>query len=150
MSLCEMCGKEGKIVQADIEGVDMGVCPGCSKYGQVKKTPVNRFRQSPKRFRRNEPNFVIVENFASLIKSARDSRSMTQEEFAKFLNEKESLLAKWEQGTLKPGLDTARRLEKNLGIKLVKREEEKKANVLVKKKSDEFTLGDFIKIRKRK
>ena len=149
MTTCEMCGKEGKIIQADIEGVEMGVCPGCSKYGQIKKNSTQHSRPS-KRFQKNEPNYILVQDFASLIKSARNNKSLNQEDFAKFLNEKESLVAKWEQGSLRPGLDTARRLERNLGIRLVKKDEEKKDKLIVNKKNDEFTLGDFIKIRKRK
>ena len=76
---------------------------------------------------------------------------MSQEDFAKFLNERESIVAKWEQGSLRPRIDTARRLERKLGIRLVEKEEETSEDVDVPKvKKDEFTLGDFIKVRKRK
>ena len=47
MAVCEMCGKEANLVNSDVEGVELKLCPGCSKYGLVKKKSnsfsVNKF-----------------------------------------------------------------------------------------------------------
>jgi ribosome-binding protein aMBF1 (putative translation factor) len=77
---------------------------------------------------------------------------MTQEEFANSLNEKESILAKWESGTLRPRLNIARQLERLLNLVLVEKDVVGSVEIDKKKKgpSDELTLGDFIKVRKRK
>ena len=75
---------------------------------------------------------------------------MNQEEFSKFINERESVLNKWENGSLKPRLDIARKLEKRLKISLIEKEEIKTIEMEKKKSSEGFTLGDFIKVRKRK
>ena len=93
----------------------------------------------------------IVSNYAQLIRSAREAKQMKQEDFAKFLNEKESILAKWESGSLKLRLDVARKLEKVLGVKLLEKDESEEIKLDNKKKvADGFTLGDFVKVRKRK
>ena len=154
MALCEMCGKESQLILAEIEGGELNVCSGCVKYGTVqKKAPGKAFVPARKSFSKQQtPEFKVVSNYSDLIRSARECKSLKQEDFAKFLNEKESILTKWESGSLKPRLDVAKRLEKVLGIKLVERDEVKSVDLGKKKKggSEEFTLGDFIKVRKRK
>ena len=151
MSACDMCGKEANLVQAEVDGAELNVCSGCAKYGTIKKivkTPSYKPRFSNKTSR---PEFRLVNDFTQLIKRARDGKGMKQEEFAKFLNEKESIVTKWENGSLRPRIETARRLEKVLNLKLVEKDEKKAYEKEEKKKaSSEFTLGDFIKVRKRK
>ena len=167
MALCEMCGRESRLVTAEIEGGELRVCNNCAKFGKIKSGSFAPRAQrgvsrgsggfgSSGRFKRSfakkeEPQFGIVKNYSSLIRASREKKGLSQEDFAKSLNEKESIVAKWEHGTLRPRIDVARRLEKVLGIKLVKREEDSSEKTeLPRKKSDELTLGDFIKVRKRK
>ena len=148
-----MCGKGGPLTNADVEGVELKVCFGCSKYGTTNKNN-NNFRKNPhyssKNSKKEEVEWKLVPNFSDLIKKSREEKSMNQEDFAKFLNEKESILAKWEQGTLKPRIFVARRLEKLLNLSLVVRDIKEKVEI---KKNQipkgELTLGDFIKVRKR-
>ncbi len=149
---CELCGKEGELLLADVEQVEMNVCPSCAEFGKIKSS----FRSSSSASQRKsiiaeEPEFEIVLDYASLIRKAREQRNMSQKEFAAFLNERESLVQKWEQGSMPPAIDVARRLEKKLGISLIQQDE--KGKILNPEKapklSDSFTLGDFIKIRKR-
>ena len=73
---------------------------------------------------------------------------MSQEDFAKFLNERVSVIQKWEANSLKPRIDIARQLERKLSVRLVIRDQIKKVE-LKHEKSDELTLGDFVKVRKR-
>ena len=156
MARCEMCGREAELVKAEIEGGELKVCYGCAKYGKIKQESVHRVLPQSKKpvgsaSKHERPSFRIVKDCSSLIRTAREKREMSQEDFAKFLNERESIVAKWEQGSLRPRIDTARRLERKLGIRLVEKEEETSEDVDVPKvKKDEFTLGDFIKVRKRK
>ena len=76
--------------------------------------------------------------------------SMTQKQFAKHTNLKESIIHKIETGSFEPSLKMARKLEKVLKVKLI---EEKEEEVEIKPKSNEkpssegMTLGDFIKVR---
>ena len=32
---CDMCGNEGRLVRASIEGSEMTVCNGCARYGKI-------------------------------------------------------------------------------------------------------------------
>lgn len=148
MGLCEMCGRESQLLTANVEGVEMNLCPGCSRYGSVKKQTTNRVFTPSRRVKKDEPQFRVVRNYSNLLKSSREKKGLSQEEFAKFLQEKVSIVAKWESGKLRPSVGAARRLGRLLDLNLV---ESETTEVFEKKKSrhnDYFTLGDFIKARK--
>ncbi len=150
-----MCGKDKDTVLAEIEGVELKVCQNCARHGKIRSTPPGfaaRF-QKQKFVRQEGPEERVVENYAYLLRGAREKRQMSQEDFAKFLNEKESQITKWESSAFAPDLETAKKLEKKLGLTLVFKDE---ANGKVEKgdmdrpRSDVLTLGDFIKVKKRK
>lgn len=145
--MCEMCGSSTNLVTAEVEGSQMKVCQGCAKYGTVQKS-VHRSTWKPRKS--DQPEMRVVRNYAQLIRTARERKGMSQEDFAKSLQEKESVIQKWESGTMKPRLNIARQLGKLLNVRLLENDE-KKAFVQEKKKvASELTLGDFIKVRKRK
>lgn len=147
MTQCEMCGKIGQLVLADIEGVELSVCMVCAKHGSIRRPHAPAIRPAPKK---EGPELMVVPEFASLLRHARENKNMSQEEFSKFLNERESILPKWEAGILVPSIETAQKLERKLQLKLVKMEETGTAKLEQSRKGDELTLGDFIKVRKRK
>lgn len=144
MVRCEMCGREDYLTTAGVEGVEMSLCSGCLKYGVARQAAHSQLlpkRQSPP----DLPELKIVSAYASLIRSAREKRKMTQEDFAKYLNEKESIIVKWEAGKLKPGIEIAKRLEKILEIRLIESEVKQPFVPEHSKNAGVFTLGDFIK-----
>ena len=146
MALCEMCGKDTNLITANIDGAELNVCNSCGKYGTIKKksAPVRQ------RYKKQEgPVLRVVSNFSNVIRSAREQQHMSQEEFAKSIQEKESVVQKWESGTLKPRIGIAKQLERILKITLLEKDEVKQVE-MKRAASDEFTLGDFIKVRKRK
>ena len=154
MPVCEMCGKGANLINADVEGVELKLCQNCLKYGVVKKSSSSFSMGGSFKKRivnKDEPEFKVVNNYSSLLRSARESKNMNQEDFAKFLKERSSIVTKWESGNLKPRVGIARKLSKLLNINLIekdiKKDFEKKQN---KRKEEGFTLGDFIKVRKRK
>lgn len=154
MVVCEMCGKDGQLLVAEIEGAEMKVCSGCAKYGKIKPNVFSRNDSGRNFTSRNKPikeapEFKLIGNFSEKIKFARDARNLTQEEFARLINERESISSKWERGELKPSIETAKKLEKVLGLILVIKEEHSSEKIEVEKKSSELTLGDFVKVRKR-
>ncbi len=156
MAACEMCGKISNLVLADIEGSVIRVCAVCASYGQVRRAPSETsYRRAPVKTMPQE-EYELVSNFAALLHQERAKRKLTQTDFATLLQEKESVVAKWEAGSIKPGLDMARKLGKILGLNLVTRQGEAAAvenaedKAQGKKTGAEFTLGDFVKVRKRK
>lgn len=147
-----MCGASGYLLTVDVEGVELKVCKNCSKYGTQKKSslsqrPSSSFRQSQKL---DKPQFKVVNNYSKLLLQSRQDKGMSQEDFAKFINERESVVAKWESGSLKPRVDIARKVGKSLGIILTEKEVEAKPFEIQRSKADGMTLGDFIKKPRKK
>lgn len=151
---CEMCGKETEPYTAIIEGVVMKVCARCASHGKTVRNPqpepkkikfINKIKQEQK-----EPEVelieAVVEDYAKKIRDARNKTGLTQKEFAKKINEKESLLHKMETGSFKPSIPKAKKLEKILQIKLVEQREEEKIKIpKTKNTSGALTIGDLIK-----
>ena len=144
-----MCGKNTELVIADIEGVELKVCAACARFGTIRRK-INAPSSLPRPVQREEPSFKIIDNYASLLHAAREKKGLTQEDFAQFIREKESVLVHWEAGSAKPQIDAARRVGKILGINLIEQDITAAMKIESGKKLDELTLGDFIKVRKRK
>lgn len=146
MSNCELCGRNGELVLAFVEGAKFNVCGSCSKYGKVVQKAKSEFVLN-----KHESKFVdefsenIVSDYNLLIKSAREKMNLSQKELALKLNERESVISSCESGAMKPGIELARKIGKFLNIRLVIKE---KIAEFAKKKSSlggALTIGDIIK-----
>jgi|AntAceMinimDraft_17_1070374.scaffolds.fasta_scaffold265201_1 putative transcription factor len=121
---CDMCGKKNiSSVKVKIEGTIMTTCSECSRFGEKLADPtrtINNFTSTRSRVQRNDPdaNKFVVKNYGFLIKQARELKSLKQEQVAKMLNEKESIIHKVESGQFKPNFKLARKLEKFFSITL--------------------------------
>ena len=151
MSQCDMCGHEGYVREAIVEGSMLSVCEKCSAFGKVvhlekptAKAIFSKMRKQPTQ----EVKEIIVEEYSTLIKESREKKGLKQEELAAHLQEKSSILQRLETGHLIPSLTLARKIEKQLQITLVEpyleREQTKKVNLHNK----ELTIGDLIKGKK--
>lgn len=145
-----MCGKKGAEQKAIIEGIILTVCNGCSKYGKTLQKPEMRIKKKifEKIEKQGKPEITekIVPDYGQKIRKARTKKEMTQEEFAKIINIKESLLTKIENSSFTPSIPLARKLEKLLKIKLVEEIAEEKVEI-TKRKTDALTIGDLIKFK---
>ncbi|MDF2956666.1 MAG: Archaeal ribosome-binding protein aMBF1 [Candidatus Alkanophagales archaeon MCA70_species_1] len=130
---CEICGADvPHTYLVEIGTSKLRVCKACAKYGvvvterQVKpssvKTPVVRKKKIYK-LMDEELSFEIVPDFGKRIKDAREKLGLKQEELAKQINEKVSLLRKIERGELVPEDRVRQKLERVLNISLVERVE---------------------------
>ncbi len=142
MAVCELCGKEGPVITAVVEGSQMTVCQACAKFGKVIQRPVGIVGRASV-VKAPEVSEVVVSEYAQLIRSAREKSGMTQKDFAMKLNEKESVIHKLENGQFVPPISMARKLEKMLHVKLVVVEEEEEVEA-GKKGSGPLTIGDII------
>lgn len=148
-----MCGAKTKLFRTEIESTEMNVCRDCSKFGKVLAEV--KELEKPKKIKEVikdtgpyiELLQVVVEDYAQKIKNARESLNLKQKELAEKISEKESLIHKIETGSFEPGMGMTRKLEKFLKIKLVEQHEEVHEKT-AKTKSEAFTIGDFIKIKK--
>ena len=150
---CDLCGKvDENLFRTLIEGVELNVCSACCKFGKIlapikRYTPKEQHRMFQNRAEKQEKIELLMENYAEIIKSKRESMGWSQKDFASRINEKESVVHNLETGNFEPQLSLAKKLEKILVIKIIEEHEEK--HDVVKKRRDEgFTLGDFIKIKK--
>ena len=66
-------------------------------------------------------DYDIVEDYAELIKNKREEMQMTQDDLAKKIFERKNVLSNIERGELLPDINTARKLEKVLNIKLLEK-----------------------------
>jgi uncharacterized protein (TIGR00270 family) len=151
---CDLCGSEEKLYKARIEGTELNVCKGCAAHGVVLgevKEPAEEVVEKKKVIVKEpaeEVIQVIASDFSEKIRRKREELGLNQEDFAKKISEKESVVHKLETGELEPSISLAERLEKMFGIKLV--EEYKEARGAIGKgKAEEVTIGDMIKIKRR-
>ena len=155
---CEMCGSKGEIFRVSIEDAILNVCKRCSKYGTVlSKVMIEEPKKKEKEQKRvekvkpqpeKEIVFVIVSDYADKIKKGREKLGLKQKDFAKLINERDSMVSKLETGSIEPSIKLARKLERFLKIKLVE-EYEESSKALPKAKGEGFTIGDLVKVRKR-
>jgi putative transcription factor len=146
-----MCGRESELYKAIIEGTEMHVCSKCSRYGKVIKkivAPMVEKKLKTKQVTKTDKEIVqmLDPNYAQIIKSKREQLGMKQEELAKKISEKLSLIHNIESGRYGPSIDLARKLEKFLKVKIIKQQEMSK-HLNLKSDSDKLTLGDLIKTK---
>lgn len=159
--MCDMCSSPEVIYRIELEGTMLNVCEQCAAYGRVvaklkHEEPVKKSKKKEKMFeqaelkpkKETETMQLIVPEYPQLIKNKRESLGLKQEELAKKIAEKESVIHKLESGRMKPDLNLARKLEKFLKIRLVEEVELESPGTSGKKTSSEgLTLGDLINIK---
>ena len=130
-SFCELCGRQvidGKKTVL-IDGTVFNVCISCSKRGKPyvpaqtakKKTMGSSAPKkmiNPLRKISMTDDIILNPEFAKIIREARMKKGLTHEQLGIKMNEKATLLRKFETGTLKPDEIMAKKLETFLGIKL--------------------------------
>jgi len=156
-----MCGKKiENYYEVNIEGSILKLCKECSSFGKVVRKHIvqkNVKKMSKpeiknytnKNLKKEEPLEIIVNDYGRIIKNAREKMGLKQEELAKRLNEKESLISHIESGKKEPRIELARKLERFFGITLVETISEKETFFKKESGSDQLTIGDMIKIKKR-
>ena len=93
----------------------------------------------------------LIENFNKLIRNARIKLGYTHKDLGRKIGEKVSLLKKLELGKIKPNNKLVKKLENILHIKLLEPYIEEKGEPLITNtKPKEVTIGDIIKIDKRR
>jgi len=158
--ICELCGKEvEELYKTIVEGSTLSLCKECSSFGKV----IGKETQGSKEANPKQPQVVstrqaspieetnefIVPNYSKIISQARQRLGIKQEDAAKKLSEKVSILHNLETGRREPSIPLARKLENFYQIKLIEISKEQRVEK-PKKSSEEITLGDVITIKRRK
>ena len=138
--ICEMCGEDVEsLSQVRVEGIVLGLCANCSKFGVVVSPPappptagpspaargpgVPRFATPGRRLAERDlftelPEMELAPDWAKRIRLAREKLGWTPEDLGKKLNEKKSVVLKLEGGGFRPPDATVRKVEKLLKIRL--------------------------------
>ena len=149
---CDLCGRvDERLFRALIEGVELDVCSACSKFGKILATihrpsPKEQHKEFQKRMQAQEKEEkieLLVDGYADIIKKKRDSMGISQKDFASKINEKESTIHKIESGAFEPQLSLAKKLERELGIKIIEDYQERHEKPK-KSRINSFTIGDII------
>jgi putative transcription factor len=109
-----------------IDDIVFNVCNMCSRRGKPympsagpKRKTTNKL--TPKKTGatiKMTDDTILSPEFAKLIREARMKKGLTHEQLGIQMNEKATLLRKFETGSLKPDEMLAKKLERFLGIKL--------------------------------
>ncbi len=157
---CEICGRkmQGRPIQISIERSVLTVCAECSRFGtRVDRKTAAKIEQNVPRPGIRKPlpvqtprrdqlgEFMLVDNFGSAIRKARESARMTREDFARRLGEKDSVIRRVESGEMCPTAELTGKIERLLKIRL-------KATIDSSVKGSEpspsnLTLGDVAILR---
>ncbi|WP_435153502.1 multiprotein bridging factor aMBF1 [Haladaptatus sp. DFWS20] len=146
MVQCEMCGAEtASPKKIKVEGAELDVCDNCADFGTEVKTQQSsststKYSTSSSSGKssgststggsrssggsRSRPSDMfddmdeIAQDYDDRIRNARESTGLSQEDLAKELNEKASLIRKLERGDMLPSDSVQNKLEKKLEISL--------------------------------
>ena len=154
---CEICGmpikSQGKKIS--IERSDLTVCDRCIQFGKEKENfsfaPKTIEKKKPIRRRIAATSLVVdevIEEYHIVVRAKREEMGLTQEELAKRINEKSSLLGKIERGDILPDDSVIKKLENEFNVKLIeKTRSDEKYDLDVDRKG--LTLGDVAFIKKK-
>lgn len=166
---CEMCGKEvPRVKKVQIGGTTLEVCNDCAKFRE--DTPVEVTEPAPvasgpaavaappvrvaplhhgkKKDVLSRGEMDLAEDYHKRIIKGRRTNDLTQEELAKRINEKKSVISRLETGEMRPSDRLVKKLEKELNIKLKERIEYQVEPSKKKLGTGGVTLGDLIKMEK--
>jgi putative transcription factor len=164
-----MCGKEvPRLRKVQVGGSVLDVCGECARFGEdVPREDKPQAEPAygpghgavapspPRSAPRGRPRDVLTrggeelaEDYPKRIKNARQKQGLKQEELAKRLNEKKSVISRLETGEIRPDMKLVKKLEKLLGIKLMERMEFQVDTSRGQTASKGVTLGDLIRREK--
>lgn len=153
---CEVCGAEtGRVHEVMMEGSVVKTCDSCKDLGEeVDKKGAQRRSSSKKPAgggRRGRSIYdemeELVDDYPSRIRAAREGLGMTQEELAKRINEKRSLVRKLEKGDKVPEDDVVTKLEGALDVEL--HGELGEADFEPGSGGGDVSFGDVVRIKKK-
>lgn len=136
-----MCGVDGALQKAEVEGVEMSVCASCASHGT--KVQRQKYTQVTAGAHYQQSDEQIHPDYAKILTNARAASGKKQEELAQSLNLKTSVWQHFESGKRKPSIETARKLERALGVTLVVKFQV--GDVNVKASGGKMTMADFMK-----
>ncbi|WP_324758026.1 multiprotein bridging factor aMBF1 [Haloarcula montana] len=171
MVQCEMCGKEvSSPNRVKIEGAELDVCDECTDFGtevttEDSSTTSTKYSTSSsgsdsssssassasssssgggRRRDMFDEMDEVAQDYDQRIRNARESEGMSQEDLARKLNEKASLIRKLERGDTLPTDEIQTKLERELGISLSEGGSSEENEWSSGESQGSYTLGDMV------
>ncbi len=153
---CEICGREikGKGFKIIVEGSEMTVCSSCRQYGSERRPSIASqagarrvVLKKRKSSTKIEFQDELIENYHLIVRREREKRGWSQEQLAKKIQEKESLIRKIENAEIVPEPEVIEKLERLFNIKLREQIPEIKVE---RSRTTTPTLGDIVVVRRKK
>jgi len=142
-----------------IEGAKLVVCSDCGKLGKetwetptprtVLARPTIKPRPKPQDLPREVAEYELPEDFAKRIRVAREKLSLTQEELAKRVKERLSIIQKIESGKIIPDMKLSRFLEHVIRVKLLVPRKEPTGFEGQASAPPGLTLGDLVQFKRK-
>ncbi|MFH1473396.1 MAG: multiprotein bridging factor aMBF1 [Candidatus Aenigmatarchaeota archaeon] len=138
---CVLCGSKATR-KAKVEGSVLDVCDECVKFGkEIPKIEIRKKEMKTTQIEEMEQE--LVKDFHKIIRKSREKKKLTQDDLAKKLKEKASVIKRIEEGW-KPSMKLIKKLERFFEIKLREKLEE---SVLDKRTgSRNLTIGDIVEV----
>lgn len=130
---------------AEVEGSILEVCEECLEYGKkIEKVKPPRKRKVRKKVNFERKKTVLIRNYGRTIIEARRKMGLRRDEFAKKINEKESVIGRVENEEMVPDIKLMKKIEDFLGVDLMMPYEGKERKI--KGKDKELTIGDVTEV----
>ena len=144
MPTCEISGKDvPRTIRVRVEGVVMNVAPEYASMGKRMDPVIEKRAPAKKRVVRpvvkDEPVEVLVSDYGKRIKEARERRGLKQENLAKMMMEKVSLIHQVESGHMHPSDKLVAKFKQYLDV------DSDDEFVSKSSSSSGMTLGDMFK-----
>ncbi|MCK5023647.1 MAG: multiprotein-bridging factor 1 family protein [Candidatus Aenigmarchaeota archaeon] len=118
MGECEVCGRHvSSTKKSEIDGVVLEVCNMCSGLGEERAQPKTLFVRKRPDYGDLDEEKVLVSDFASKVRNARQSKNFDQEEAARKMGISSSVLKRIEGGS-KMDDRTMKKIQRFYGINL--------------------------------
>ncbi|MCL5008326.1 MAG: multiprotein bridging factor aMBF1 [Candidatus Marsarchaeota archaeon] len=145
---CEICGRKTETLYiVDVEGAELTSCAKCSEGKNIidtigaEEVKGAAKQRTPGTAVRDVAEEEVVDNFGEEIRKAREAQGLPLSVLAERINEKESTLNRVEHGRMLPPQALVKKLEKQLGIKLMAVPEQSQRQS-GRKGQEPVTLGD--------
>lgn len=152
MASCELCGNDSdNLTKVKIEGAKLKACDMCKDMGEEvetksKSSKPKKTKKKSRTSKRKKSNKVLVNDYGTRVKEAREEEQISISELADSMNVKSSVLKKIEREEFRPEKTLAESLSKRLDIVLYTNPE---AYDVDESSTDDrdATLGDVAKIK---
>ncbi|MCX8181043.1 MAG: multiprotein bridging factor aMBF1 [Thermofilaceae archaeon] len=127
---CELCGGEirGQAYLSVVDRAELILCEKCVKkaskvYGPIGQSKTKNQLSQKRTVSKRERNVVeeVMEDYAEIIREARERMGLTRDALAAILGVKVSVIRRIEEGSLAPTIELAHKIERILRVKLVEK-----------------------------